>query len=187
MKLFWIFPIAFALAMDAFAVSIGVSLTQDNLTRRSILRLAFFFGFFQFMMPILGWMAGKSILVYIRAVDHWMAFVLLLLIGIKMIYESMKGQEIARGSRADPTRGFSLFILSIATSIDALAVGLSFAVLETSILSSALIIGVVAFFMSLVGARIGPLLGKVIGKWAELAGGVILIFIGIKILIEHLK
>lgn len=186
MNFFYILTIALALAMDAFAVSMGISLTQGSLTSRQTLRVAFFFGFFQFGMPVLGWVAGKSILVYIHAVDHWIAFFLLGLVGAKMIYESFLETELKRGTKADSTRGLPLLVLSIATSIDALAVGLSFAVLSVSVIQASILIGVVAFLLSVIGMKIAPLIGKVIGRWAELAGGLILIAIGIKILIEHL-
>lgn len=186
MNFFYILSIALALAMDAFAVSIGVCLSQEGLTRRQTFRLAFFFGLFQFMMPVLGWLAGKSMIVYIQKIDHWLAFTLLLFIGTKMIYESFQETELRRGAKADSTKGFTLIVLSLATSIDALAVGLSFAVLSVSVIPSSLIIGLVAFVMSVVGVKIAPVLGKAVGKRAELAGGLVLIAIGVKILIDHM-
>lgn len=186
MNFFLVFGVALALAMDAFAVSVGISLSLEGISKRQTFRLAFSFGFFQFMMPIIGWLAGQSILKYIQAVDHWVAFCLLLFIGVKMIYESFRKREKREGVNTDPTKGLSLFTLSIATSIDALAVGLSFAALHESILYPAVVIGFVAFLMTVLGAKLGPPLGQVIGKRAELAGGLILILIGIKILAEHL-
>lgn len=187
MNFLFIFSIALALAMDAFAVSIGISLSKGSLTTRQTLRVAFFFGFFQFLMPVLGWFAGKSILVYIHAVDHWIAFFLLGLIGAKMIYESFSQTELKRGTRADSTRGLPLLVLSIATSIDALAVGLSFAMLSVSVIPASVMIGLVAFVMSVIGVKIAPVLGKIVGKGAELAGGLILIAIGVKILVDHMS
>ena len=188
MNFFLVFGVALALAMDAFAVSVGISLSLEGISRRQMFRLAFHFGFFQFLMPILGWLAGLSVLTYIKAVDHWIAFGLLLFIGARMIYESFKrGKEKKEGNgNVDPTKGFSLFILSIATSIDALAVGLSFAVLHESILYPAVVIGMVAFLMTVMGIKSGPLLGRMIGKRAELLGGLILILVGIKILSDHI-
>jgi len=186
MNFIYILTIALALAMDAFAVSIGVSLSQKSLSAHQTMRLAFFFGLFQFLMPILGWLAGKSILAYIHAVDHWIAFFLLGFIGAKMIYESFKETEFKRGSKADSTRGLPLLVLSIATSIDALAVGLSFAVLSVSVIPASVLIGLVAFAMSVIGVKIAPVLGKIVGKRAELAGGLVLIAIGVKILVDHM-
>jgi len=183
---FYLFTIALALAMDAFAVSIGVSLSQKGLSPQQTFRLSFFFGSFQFLMPILGWWAGKRVLIYIHSLDHWIAFSLLGFIGVKMIYESFRETEIKRGSKADSTRGISLLVLSIATSIDALAVGLGFAVLSVSVIPASLLIGLVAFILSIVGVKVAPVLGKIVGKGAELAGGIILIGIGIKILFDHL-
>ena len=189
MNIFIVFGVALALAMDAFAVSVGVSLNLDGITKRQTFRLAFSFGFFQFMMPIAGWLAGNSMLQHIQAVDHWVAFGLLLFVGVKMIYESFKrGKKTKEGNvNVDPTKGLSLLTLSVATSIDALAVGLSFAALHKSILYPAVVFGFVAFLMTVLGTKLGPPLGQRIGKKASLAGGLILILIGIKILAEHLS
>jgi putative Mn2+ efflux pump MntP len=151
------------------------------------MRLATFFGLFQFMMPLIGWYAGQNILArYIEPFDHWVAFGLLLVIGAKMIYESFKSGKKIKDIKADPTKGLSLFLLSVATSIDALAVGLSLAALQVAILYPACIIGVVAFFMTVLGAKIGPFFGRLIGKRAEFLGGLILILIGVKTLLDHL-
>lgn len=186
MNLLFVFPIALALAMDAFAVSVGISMRLGRVTNSQGFRLALNFGFFQFMMAILGWLAGHSILRYIQTFDHWAAFGLLFLIGGKMIYESFRSLEKSKKSVNDPTRGISLLMLSVATSIDALAVGLSFAALQEAILHPAIVIGLVAFLMTIIGTKIGPVIGKVAGKRAELFGGLVLIFIGVKILFEHL-
>jgi len=186
MNFFLVLVIALALAMDAFAVSVGVSLSLEKITRLQTFRLAFCFGFFQFFMPLIGWFAGRNILRYIQAFDHWIAFGLLAFIGSKMILESFKRKETPAERSSDPTKGLSLFFLSVATSIDALAVGLSFAVLHVSILHPAVIIGLVASFMTILGVKIGPVLGQLVGKRAELLGGLVLIFIGIKMLLEHL-
>lgn len=186
MNLFLVVPVAFALAMDAFAVSVGLSVLPGGLERSQSLRLAFFFGFFQFLMPLIGWLAGRGFLEYIRDVDHWVAFGLLLLIGGKMVVHSFHDEEQEKKDAGDPTTGTTLILLSIATSIDAFAVGLSFAVLQQEVLVPSMIIGAVAFMMTLVGTKIGKAIGKIAGKRAELLGGFILIFIGIKILTEHL-
>jgi len=186
MNFFLILPIALALAMDAFAVSVGVSVSQRGLFKVQILRMALSFGFFQFIMPVLGWLAGQTILDIIKAVDHWVAFGLLLLIGSKMIYESFRGQDKENKSSGDQTRGFVLLLLSVATSIDALAVGLSFAALGKTVFYPSVVFGVVAFLMTVVGAKIGPFFGRSVGRRAELLGGIVLIFIGAKILLDHL-
>lgn len=177
---------ALALAMDAFAVTVGISLDPEGLTKPQVFRLSLFFGFFQFMMPILGWLAGHRLLDLIRDLDHWVAFGLLFFIGSKMIYESFKKEDNQGRKNADPTRGLSLVVLSVATSIDALAVGLSLAALEVAILYPAVIIGIVASLMTAAGAGIGPKVGRKLGRKAGLLGGVILILIGVKILFEHL-
>jgi len=185
MNFFLVFGVAFALAMDALAVAVGVSLNLKGMSRRQVFRLAFHFGFFQFMMPILGWLAGQRLFSYIHAFDHWVAFGLLLFIGGRMAFESFRASEKTEIKVADPTKGASLFILSLATSIDALAVGLSFAALHQAILYPAIVIGIICFLITVIGTKIGSLLGRLIGKRAELAGGLILIGIGIKILVGH--
>ena len=186
MNLFIVLAIALALAMDAFAVSLGISVAFAEVTRKQTFRLAFHFGLFQFLMPIAGWAAGESILKYIQGFDHWIAFGLLGFIGTRMIYESFRLGERPKKFKKDPTKGTSLLILSLATSIDALAVGLSLAVLEVSIIYPAAIIGFVAFLMTGLGMKIGPFLGKLFGKRAELLGGIILVIVGLKILFDHL-
>jgi len=186
MNLFLVLAIALALAMDAFAVSLGISVAFAEVTRKQTFRLAFHFGLFQFLMPIAGWAAGESILKYIQGFDHWIAFGLLGFIGSRMIYESFRLGERPKKFEKDPTKGTSLLILSLATSIDALAVGLSLAILKVSIIYPAAIIGLVAFLMTGLGMKIGPLLGKLFGKRAELLGGIILVLVGFKILFDHL-
>jgi putative Mn2+ efflux pump MntP len=187
MNFFLVFAIALALAMDAFAVSVGISLSHETITKRQTLRLASHFGFFQFMMPLIGWYAAQNILVKcIEPFDHWVAFGLLLIIGGKMIYESFRRETKIKNNKADPTKGLSLLSLSVATSIDALAVGLSLAALHVAILYPAVVIGLLAFFMTILGVKIGPFLGQLVGKRAELIGGLVLILIGIKTLFDHL-
>lgn len=179
-----IFLIAIGLGMDAFAVSICVGVSTGRLSLRRMFRLSFHFGFFQFMMPILGWLAGRTVSGYIEAYDHWIAFLLLAFIGGRMIREAFRKEETVDYN--DPTKGSSLIVLSVATSIDALAVGLSFAVLDMGILYPSVIIGIVAFVMTIIGMVFGDTLGRIGGKRIEILGGLILIGIGLKILIEHL-
>jgi putative Mn2+ efflux pump MntP len=186
MSIIEIIAVAFALAMDAFAVSVGIALSQGGIRRLQTFRLAFHFGLFQFLMPIAGWFVGIAVLNIVQSIDHWIAFGLLLFIGIKMIRGSFKDQKKDKRSGFDPTKGLSLLFLSVATSIDAFAVGLSLGALQISILHPALVIGLVAFLMSMVGAWVGPALGLIFGKKAELFGGLILIVIGAKILIDHI-
>jgi putative Mn2+ efflux pump MntP len=178
-----IFFIAIGLGMDAFAVAIGTGVTIRKLSFGPVFRLSFHFGFFQFLMPLIGWLAGRTVSGYIAEYDHWIAFGLLLLIGCKMIIDSLRKEEI---ERADPTRGLTLIILSVATSIDALAVGLGLAFLNTTILYPSIIIGIVAFVMTIIGMVFARVLGRLLGGKVEIIGGIILIGIGIKILIEHL-
>jgi manganese efflux pump family protein len=174
--------IAIGLAMDAFAVSIAKGMTVKKDRRRSALLLASLFGGFQALMPVIGWLAGLGLKDVIMGVDHWVAFGLLGFIGAKMIYDSTKDEE----EKQDCISLTMALTLAIATSIDALMVGLSFAFLETSILVPILIIGLVTFALTLVGFVFGSSLGNVFGKKIEIFGGLVLILIGIRILVEHL-
>lgn len=176
--------IAIALAMDAFAVAIATGVALKAVSPRQTFRLAWHFGLFQALMPILGWFLGSTVRSYIEAYDHWIAFALLGYIGYNMIKEAFDDGEETKG---DPTKGMTLVILSIATSIDALAVGLSLSMLGLSVWWPALIIGIVALAFTAVGLHIGKTAGqaKSISKYAELLGGVVLVCIGLKILWEH--
>ncbi|MEW5924158.1 MAG: manganese efflux pump MntP family protein [Candidatus Zixiibacteriota bacterium] len=176
--------IAIGLAMDAFAVSIASSIIIGKVNKRQVFRLSFHFGLFQATMPVIGWLAGRTVLEYISGLDHWVAFGLLGFIGGKAIYESFNGTD-DNHQRSDPSKGFSLVLLSTATSIDALAVGLSFAVLNVTIWYPSLIIGVITGGLSLIGVLLGSRLGRRFGKRMEIIGGLVLIGIGIKILIDH--
>jgi len=178
--------VAFGLAMDAFAVSVAAGLTLEQVTARHRFRLGFHFGLFQFLMPVLGWLAGKTIAGHIEAFDHWVAFGLLWLVGGKMIWESRTPHHADRPPRADPTRGWSLITLSVATSLDALAVGFSMAALGVSVWGASVVIGLVAGAMTVVGLSLGRRLGASCGRWAELVGGLVLLAIGTKILVSHL-
>jgi len=184
----YVLGIALALSMDAFAVSVGLSLSRLGLNRAQAVRMAAFFGLFQLGMPVLGWAAGRTISGLIRSFDHWVAAGVLVFVGGKMIVEAVRDEEekLIRETR-DRTKGWPLIVLSLATSLDALAVGLSFAALGAPILLPAVVIGIVCFSMTLAGAKIGPILGKLAGEWAEAAGGVVLILIAVKILFEHLS
>lgn len=179
--------VALGLAMDAFAIAIGLSCAPGGLSRGQRLRLGLAFGLFQFGMPVLGWAAGTGIEARIRSFDHWVAFGLLAYVGGKMILASFRARDGAPCRTGDPTRGSRVLILAVATSIDALAVGLSLGVLEARILYPAAVIGVVTFLVTVIGARLGPLLGKAVGRRAELLGGVVLVLIGVKIVAEHLS
>lgn len=171
--------------MDAFAVAIGAGIALKSRSQAPAFRLSSSFGFFQFIMPVIGWSAGLTVSTFIQDYDHWLAFLLLAAIGGKMIYDALRdGQAI---SSPDPTRGIPLLMLSIATSIDALAVGLSLAFLKVAIFYPSVVIGAVAFVMTWTGMAFGERLGRVFGKKVEIAGGLILLGIGIKILLEHIQ
>ena len=174
--------IAIGLAMDAFAVSIAKGISVNHNRRRSAILLASLFGGFQALMPVIGWLAGLGLRDIIMGIDHWIAFGLLGIIGAKMIYDSTKSED---GKEENITLLIAL-TLAVATSIDALMVGLSFAFLEESILIPILIIGIVTFVLSLAGFKFGSGMGRVFGKRIKVLGGLILIFIGIRILAEHL-
>ena len=177
--------IAFGLAMDAFAVAIAVGARHRQLHFRPVFRLSFHFGLFQFLMPILGWLIGSGLEKYLKSYDHWIAFILLAFVGGKMVKESF-GSDAEESRRSDLTRKWSLIILSVATSIDALAVGLTFALLDYRIWSSSAVIGVVACGMTIIGMFLGRRLGIRFGKQMELVGGLVLIAIGANILLQHL-
>jgi len=179
--------IAIGLAMDAFAVAVACSITLKCLSFRCVFRLAFHFGLFQAMMPVIGWFASYSAHKYIAAWDHWIAFGLLAFIGGKAICGALKAKDDDEGpKKKDPTRGMSLVVFSVATSIDALAVGISLAAIEVDIVTPAIIIGVVTAFLTIVGMFIGKRLGGKFGQKVEILGGLILIGIGIKILVSHM-
>lgn len=171
--------------MDAFAVSISHGITVQHQRTNHALKIGIFFGSFQALMPLIGWSAGLNLKNLISSVDHWIAFGLLSFIGCKMIYESRRME--AREKEAKPLTLPTLLVLSIATSIDALAVGISFALLNISIITPILVIGAVTFVLSFVGVLTGSKIGHFFEKKIEILGGLILIGIGIKILTEHLS
>lgn len=176
--------IAIGLSMDALAVSITSGITINCLRVKHAFKIAFFFGAFQAIMPLLGWLAGIGLKSYVETIDHWIAFGLLTFIGMKMIYEAVWINELEK--KCDPLNLIVLLGLAIATSIDALAVGITFAFIKVPIITPALIIGVITFTLSLSGVYIGNKIGDKLGSKMEVLGGLILIGIGIKILFEHL-
>ncbi len=178
--------IALGLSMDAFAVAMCKGLGMARLNRRSALVIALFFGGFQAAMPLLGWLLGKQFEAYITAVDHWIAFALLALIGGKMIFDALRGGESQAGAATDRLDYRELLLMAVATSIDALAVGVTFAFLQVAILRAISLIGAITFALSYLGVVVGFHFGARFEKKAQLAGGATLILIGLKILLEHL-
>jgi putative Mn2+ efflux pump MntP len=185
MDLISIILLGVGLAMDAFSVSITLGITLKNFELKHALWIALFFGAFQAIMPILGWISGMQLQSLVSALAPWIAFLLLLGIGLKMIYESFKMKE----EDANSLKVFSfkeLLLLAIATSIDAFAVGITFAFLEISIWIPVLIIGIITFILSFIGVYIGKRIGHLFERKIEIFGGLILIGIGLKILLEYL-
>jgi len=177
---------AFALAMDAFAVSVASGISLKNVSLRQTFRLSWHFGVFQALMPIIGWSAGLTVRSLIEQYDHWVAFGLLVFVGGHMIKGSFQQIKDQKG-KYDPTKGMMLVMLSLATSIDALAVGLSLSILKISIWFPALVIGFVAMLSTASGLHLGKKVGisSHMGQYAEFIGGVVLLAIGLKILYEH--
>lgn len=186
MEIWTIILIALALAVDAFAVALASGVSLCQVSGRQTFRLAFHFGLFQAMMNIVGWAAGLTVRTLLESLDHWLAFGLLALVAAKMIKDAVVGRE-EEAEKIDPTKGYTLVMLSVATSIDSLAVGLSISVLNVSIWLPAAIIGAVATLMTIMGLKLGCLLGSAsrIGSRAEIAGGLVLLGIGLNILHQH--
>ena len=185
MSLFSIFMIGIGLSMDVFAVSVarGMTMKKEELLRYA-LTLGFFFGIFQAVMPLIGWWAGSCFQEFIASIDHWIAFGLLAIIGSNMIRESFRGEEEACDDKSLTLK--TILILAVATSIDALAVGISFAFLQVHIWTAIVIIGLTTFVLSFLAVYLGNRLGNLLEKYAGILGGIILILIGTKILLEHL-
>lgn len=182
-----LFLIGVGLAMDAFAVSVCKGLAMRRVNKRQAVVIAVFFGGFQALMPLIGWALGTQFESYITNIDHWIAFILLAFIGGKMVIEALKSEENVEIKEMDmPLDIKELFVLAVATSIDALAVGITFAFLQYPITESIFIIGVTTFVLSIIGVYVGNFFGNKYKKGAEIAGGIILILIGSKILLEHL-
>jgi putative Mn2+ efflux pump MntP len=184
MSLITILLIGVGLACDAFAVAVACGLAARPLRAAYAFRIAFSFGAFQTLMPVIGWAAGTSLRPLIASFDHWIAFVLLFVIGGRMIYESLAKKNNDSCGKLLSTRG--LLVLSVATSIDALAVGISFAFLKESIWFPSFVIGLVTFALCYAGVWLGNRFGHIFENKFEMAGGLILISIGIRILYSHL-
>jgi manganese efflux pump family protein len=182
MELGWlaILGLSVGLAMDAFAVAVATGMTLDSVTPRHVFRLGFHFGLFQFMMPIIGWLAGEELSARVGDYDHWLAFALLAGVGGKMLWEAHCEKDADTGN--DPTRGLRLLTLSVATSLDALAVGMSMALVGVSVWIPSVVIGIVTATLTATGIVFGGRIGSRWGRWADLAGGIVLIVIGIKVL-----
>ena len=179
--------IGVGLAMDAFAVSVCKGLAMEKVRKKQALIIGLFFGGFQALMPFIGWALGIRFEKYIISVDHWIAFILLSIIGGKMIKEAMEKEEEGELKKEDKELDLKeMFVLAIATSIDALAVGITFAFLRYPIIEAISIIGIVTFMISVLGVYVGNIFGMRYKSKAEFAGGCILILIGLKILLEHL-
>jgi len=176
--------IAVGLAMDACVVSAGAGASGRSSGRRASFRLGFHFGLFQFLMPVIGWFGGSVIAGAMAAVDHWIAFAVLAFVGVHMMRGGVSSGN--KDERGDPSRGWSLVLLSIATSIDALAVGFSLAMIGVEIWCPAVVIGLVTAAMSVAGLHLGARLGERFGSRMEVVGGVILILVGLHIVVEHL-
>jgi len=176
--------IAIGLAMDAFAVSITRGAAYKQLHLRHTLRMALFFGGFQAFMPLIGALAGLSFREYIADYDHWIAFIILAAVGGKMIYESFKITEAEKNF--SPTNILVLLVLSVATSIDALAIGITLSLVAASIVTAVTVIGLVTFVLSYLGVMIGKRFGHIFENKIEAFGGIILIILGVKILLEHM-
>lgn len=178
--------LAVSLSMDACAVAVGAGASGRAVGRGARFRISFHFGLFQFLMPIVGWVSANAVAPLVSEVDHWIAFGLLWIVGLHMCWEGRTVGELPSKNPIDPSRGSSLIALSIATSIDALAVGVSLAFLGERILWPSVIIGVVTGSMSLGGMLLGTRLGSRFGRRMEIVGGVILLGIGLNILLAHL-
>jgi putative Mn2+ efflux pump MntP len=176
--------LAVGLSMDCLAVAVAIGLSIKNVSFIHALKIGIYFGGFQTIMPILGWLFGLTLIELISSIDHWIAFLLLSVIGGKMIYEAFSGEGGSEGN--DTLKHHTLLLLSIATSIDALAVGLSFSFLRISVVIPIAIIGLVAFLFSFAGVMVSSKLGSVVGNRIRILGGLILIAIGLRILIEHI-
>ncbi len=184
MSLLTLFITAVGLSMDAFAVAICKGLAMKKLDLKKALIIGLWFGGFQALMPTIGYLLGSRFEQYVTAIDHWIAFVLLSLIGINMIKEALSKEE---NDADDSTDIKTMFLLAVATSIDALAVGITYAFLKVAIIPAVSFIGIITFVLSIAGVKIGNVFGMKYKAKAELAGGIILILMGAKILLEHLE
>ncbi len=184
MSVLEIFSIAVGLAMDASAVCFAASASGYAKDARAVFRLCFHFALFQAFMPVIGWFLGVNVVSYFKAFDHWIAFGVLLFVGIGMIREGM-GSDL-EAPKKDPSKGMTMVMFSVATSIDAMAIGLSLSMLEVDIWLPSLVIGLITAAMSLLSVFIGSRLGSLFGKRMEIFGGLVLVFIGFRILWSHM-
>ncbi len=184
------FVIPVFLALDAFAVSICIGVFLKRVSSVQALRVSLSFGFFQFGMPLIGWFAASYFRKYIENIDHWVAFALLAFVGFNMIREAIKcgkdGEDEISKKGGDPTRGMILFLLAVATSIDAMAAGIALAMIDINVWIPAAVAGLSTFLLSLFGILGGSRLGKKFGDRIQILGGTVLMGIGVKILIEHI-
>ena len=180
-----IFLIAVGLSADCFAVALSGGISNINHSWPRVLRVSSSFGLFQALMPVLGWVAGRTVVEFIADYDHWVAFALLAIVSGRMLWESFR-PERSQDKEVDITKSLLLITLSVATSIDALAVGLSFAFLKVNIAVASLTIGAVAFLVTTIGFAVGKRASKIIGKRAEALGGIILLAIAFRILLSHI-
>jgi putative Mn2+ efflux pump MntP len=185
MPVWTILILAVGLSADAIAVSLAAGASNRARGARAMFRLSFHFGLFQFLMPIVGWFLGTSVAPLIASVDHWVAFGLLAFVGGRMIRAALSGVEEDLGR--DPSRGTTLLLLSVATSIDALAIGLTLAMIGGSIWFASVLIGLVTATLSLLAILLGRRVGRAVGARVEIVGGLALIAIGVKILVDHLR
>jgi putative Mn2+ efflux pump MntP len=188
MELNWpsLLGLSVGLAMDAFAVAVATGMAINDVTPRHVFRLSFHFGLFQFLMPIAGWLVGEQVTAYIFGYDKWLAFALLAYVGGKMLWEGRekKNRPKHRRTTSDPTRGLHLLTLSVATSLDAMAVGISMALLGISVWLPSVVIGVVTATMTTIGITFGGRIGSRWGHWADIAGGLVLILMGLRVLVS---
>ncbi len=185
MELITLILLSIGLSIDSFAVSVSSGLIMSEITFRKATRIAFSLAFFQALMPLIGWFIGNKIETMVISFDHWLAFGLLAIIGGKMIFESFKTHPI-ENKKSNPLELKTLLGISLATSIDALVVGVSFAFIEINLLLVIFIIGFTTFFFSMLGILFGKKVGVHFGEKMEVFGGIVLILIGLKILLDHL-
>ena len=185
MSVFEIILISIGLAMDAFGVSIGKGLTMPVGENGRKVTLAFLFGLFQFLMPVIGWLIGRQFIDVISEWDHWIIFGLLGYLGVAMIREGLSDDDDEDDDKQF-LGAWEMFMLSVATSLDAMAVGLTFAFLPINVWEASTMIGVITFGISLIGIYLGKFMGQFVGKYADILGGGVLILIGTKILLQHL-
>ena len=186
MQFITIMGVAIALAMDAFAVSIVVGMTLKDISARQIFRLSFHFGLFQALMPVIGWGLGLTIRAHIEAYDHWVAFALLALVGGNMFREALQNDHETEQPQKDATKGLTLVVLSVATSIDALAVGFGMSLLNISIIFPAIVIGLVAAVFTIIGMQFGKRVSSArLSVYTDALGGIVLWLIGVNILWDH--